>query len=336
MSEIRQPTRDLYVSLILPCHGGDEAAVAASLAEYHATLTAAYSHFEIIVVSDTVDDRAASPLRQALSRLEGLRVIRLAQPGDVDAAVAAGMDTAIGDYVVVQDATVDPAAALAPAVALCEGMGGVVYGVPAARRFRFTPRNLLSKLFASYCRRVLGVDIQRRSSLFRVFSRAAVNSYLQTRGRNRNLRVITTRLGQPTQPFAYSPRPGARASANEGLFSDLNLAFDILASTSEHPLRWVSRAAALIALGNLAYIGYIVAIYLLKDRVAEGWVTLSMQQAAMFTCLFAVLMVVCEYLGKLVLESQQQPYYTVRDEWTSSVLLDPERYRNVVRESAHE
>jgi hypothetical protein len=54
----------------------------------------------------------------------------------------------------------------------------------------------------------------------------------------------------------------------------------------------------------------------------------------MFLFLFLILAVLCEYVGRIVEESQGRPLYYVMDENNSSVLPLDEHAKNIVTESA--
>jgi polyisoprenyl-phosphate glycosyltransferase len=102
---------------------------------------------------------------------------------------------------------------------------------------------------------------------------------------------------------------------------------------STRPLRLVGWLALLAAFLNLAYIGYVFAVRIFKTRVAEGWMTLSLQNAGMFLLLFLILAVVTEYVGRILDETRERPLYYIAEEANSSVMVPSAERRNVVRES---
>jgi hypothetical protein len=325
---------DLFVSVVAPCRNAGPS-FAAALEGVIRVLAEHYSYYEVVIVDDASTDDTPRKTTDLLKVHEGLRLIRLTKPHGVDIAVSAGLDSAIGDFVVVMDPLSDPAAMIPDLVSQCLKTGGVHYGESTGRRSGILHR-LGAAAFAWYCRRHLRVDPQRRSGIFRVFSRAAVNNFTQMKDRSRMLRLMTANLGVEVHSFPYTPTSPSRLLEAGGLFDDLNMAFDILVATSRHPLRWFSRLGVMAAFLNVLYALYVVGIYLFKSRVAEGWVTLSMQQAVMFFFLFLVAAVLCEYVGKILVESQNRPLYTILEERNSSVLVDAAKRRNIVAESPKE
>ena len=153
------------------------------------------------------------------------------------------------------------------------------------------------------------------------------------RDRSRIIRLVSANLGLPTYRFSYTPLGSSGLSPSRRISDDINLAFDILAATSLHPLRFVSRIAIGLAATNVFYAMYVFLVFLVKPHVAEGWVTLSMQSSVMFFFLFLVLAVLGEYVGKVSFEGQDRPLYVVLEERSSSILIDESTRRNVVEES---
>jgi glycosyltransferase involved in cell wall biosynthesis len=332
---------DVFVSVIVPCFNC-EARVTPAVEQVISVLQKNYAYYEIILVDDGSFDETSHRVGVMLKKHEGLRLIRLAKRHGVDVAVSAGLDSAIGDYVVVMDPDIDPPAMIPELVMRCHKATGVHYGI-LSRRARRVHRELLrspfSFLFDWYCRRFLNINIQRQSGLFRIFSRQSVNIFTQIKDKSRMLRLLTANLGVPIYSFAYEPvsknhLKGLTPKRSFG--DDLDMAFDIMVSTSRHPLRWLSRLGFFLAFLNVIYAGYVVAIFLFKADVSKGWVSLSSQNAFMFFFLFILLTFVSEYIGKMVLETQHKPSYSVLEERNSSVLVDSAKRRNVVSESAKE
>ena len=101
-------------------------------------------------------------------------------------------------------------------------------------------------------------------------------------------------------------------------------------ANSPHPLRIASTLGLIAGFINLLYITYIIGVYLFKDHVAEGWVTTNFQSAVMFFFIFIILIVLSEYVGRILDETRHRPLYYVVDELNSSVSVANKDRRNVV------
>lgn len=163
-------------------------------------------------------------------------------------------------------------------------------------------------------------------------SRRAVNALVQLRDRARFLRTLSASVGLDTEAVEYDPAIRRDRARQRTLREGVRLAVNIVVTNSNQPLRLMSLFGLSVALLNLLYMGYIVAIFVLKEQVAEGWVTQSMQNAVMYLCLFLILTVLCEYVGRVLDEVKGRPLYYVAEERQSSVAGSDEQ-RNVVTAS---
>lgn len=296
-------------------------------------LSGAFTNHEIILVDDLADGAASAPLRDLLKSVECLRVIRLSRRLTFDVAVTAGLESSIGDFVVIMDPRSDPPERIPEMVARAAEGIGIVVGVDVNPPPRSWPTSRLAGLFHWYVRKFLGTDLIPNSTNFRVLSRQAVNAVVGIKGRYRQLRFLTSTVGYGRYTISYERLPTG-STGGPSFVTLVSEAADMLIANSTHPLRAVS-LLGLVASGlNLLYLGYVVVIYLIKRDVAPGWTTLSMQTGGMFFLLFLLLAILSEYVGRILAESRVQPLYNVLDELNSSVLLkDVDLRRNVVGES---
>jgi dolichol-phosphate mannosyltransferase len=320
---------DLFISVIVPVLGSGEA-----LGEFATRasriLSAAYTHHEIIFIDCGELPEVTQEISRKLQSIECLRLIRLSRRFTFDVSVIAGLESCIGDYVVIMNPLSDPPE-LIPAMVATAGSGaGLVVGVDESPEPRGWASARLSSLFHWYVRRYLGVDLIPNSTQFRVLSRKAVNAVIGIKGKYRQLRFITSTVGYGSAVMTYQPTHRIRRSFIK-LASE---AADLLIATSSHPLRAVSFLGLGASAVNLFYLFYVLFIYLWKRDVAPGWTTLSLQTGGMFFLLFLLMALLSEYVGRILAETRSEPLYNVSDELNSSVLLnESELKRNVVKDS---
>jgi polyisoprenyl-phosphate glycosyltransferase len=323
------------ISVVVPLEN-DGAIVREFLKDLTGVMQSAFRFYEIILVDDGSDDDTQREVKSLLKETQQVRFMRLSRSFGRDAALSAGIESAIGDYVVTLDPACDPVDAIPAMVERCRGNGGIVHGVAENPRQRSGAREIFGTSFRKYCNRRLGVDLRRGAEDFRVMSRQAVNALLQVRVQNRYLRVLTLTLGYAHEFFPYERRERELGLKRGSFVTELATAVDLLAANTRHPLRMVTAAGLMGAMFNLCYALYVVAVYFVKDDVASGWTTLSLQQSGMFFFICLILAVMSEYIGAILGEVRSRPLYFIAQEENSSVLLEDTVQSSIVKESAPE
>jgi len=295
-----------------------------------------YRFFEIVLVDDGSTDETQQTIDRLLKEVSRVRYLRLSRPFGRDVALSAGIESAIGDYVVTLDPTGDPVEVIPEMVTVCRENGGIVHGVGLNPRPRSGLREFVGNAFRGYCNRRLGVDLKRGAEDFRVMSRQAVNALLQIRSMSRYLRVLTLTLGYHHEFFPYQRNERTVQPKKDSAASEAATAIDLLAAHTRHPLRVVTLAGMVGAVLNLFYAVYVVVIYFVKSNVASGWTTLSLQQSGMFFFICLILAVLSEYVGTILGEVRSRPLYFIAHEANSSVLLEDTVQSSIVKDSKEE
>lgn len=294
---------------------------------------ASYRFFEIILVDDGSTDGTAAAVQPLLKKIRRIRYQKLSRSFGIEVAMSAGIESAIGDFVVTLDPRIDPIEVIPAMIDLCRKSGGIVHGMAENPVHRSALRDWIGGLFRDYCRNHLGVNLKRGVSDLRAMSRQAVNALLQIREHNRYLRLLTLTVGYQHDYFPYAIKPRQGGPRPTSWHEDIAIAIDLLASNTRHPLRMVTAAGLLGAFLNLLYAVYVVTIFLIKPTVAAGWTTLSLQVSGMFFFVCLILAVLSEYVGTILGEVRSRPLYFVAQESNSSVLLEDTVQSSIVSES---
>ena len=329
------PKTECFVSVVAPLWN-DAAIVADFVRETVGLLDAAYTYYELVLVDDGSTDETAERVQELLSVTPCIRFVRLSRHFGDEVAIYAGLETVIGDYVITMMPATDPPALIPRMVEQVQARGGIVIGVRSKRAGPLSAR-VGAKLFYWICNRFLLLDVPEDSTQFRALSRKALNALLQIKESYRYMKVFSAYIGYHHQTLVYDPmaRAGSGQPRQRGFFRSVDLAVNVMVANSTRLLRFVTGVGVIASFLNLLYMVYIVMIAIFKRDVAEGWITLSAQNAGMFFFLFVILTVLGEYIGRILAETQNRPLYYVMEERNSSVLLvDADRQKNVVVDSS--
>jgi polyisoprenyl-phosphate glycosyltransferase len=323
------PVSDVFVSVVAPVRN-DAGILPDFVHEVMAVLRGSYANYELVLVDDASRDDTVVVVDRLLEQYECVRLVRLSRAFGEEIAIAAGLDTVIGDFVVVMMPNQDPPAMIPEMVQRSRQGAGIVFGIRRHRIGESALERLLAHVFYAYNRRLLHLNLPENSSQFRVLSRQAVNAVVQIRDQHRYLRLLSANVGYATAGIVYEPMMRNPLRARRPLLERISVAMDMIVANSTHPLRVVTGLGMAGALLNVLYTLYILGVYMFKDEVSEGWTTLSLQSAGMFFLVFLVLTVLSEYVGHILAEVGHRPLYYVEGEHNSPVLLADQDRRNVV------
>lgn len=324
----------LFVSVVAPL-GNDADIVERFVSEVAEVLGANYRHFEIILVDDGSTDDTTARIGKLLTEQGNLRVIPLSRPFGQEIAISAGLDSAIGDFVVVMLPNCDPPELIPSMIERARSGIGMVFGVRSDRSTDPLLHRLGARLFYLIAS-VRGLPIQRDATHFRVLSRETVNALTRIRSPKRYLKTLSHSVGYGAQAMPYQFRYRRARARRRSLGQLGHLAADIVVTNTTWPLRAVSNAAIVTSGLALLFLTYVIAVFLAKDDVAEGWVSVAGPLAFLFAVLFLVLGVLGHYLVR-VLDSQADGplYHTLGERGSvgSSVIAE---HRNVVTRSVED
>ena len=323
-----------FLSVVIPLH--DDADIAESLVtEVMAVLSENYQFYELVLVDDCSSDLTQSVISDQLTQHSGIRLIRLSRRCGTDIAITAGLESSIGDFVVVMDAASDPPSEIPRMVqyATQERASDVVLGHATNARAEGWLFQGLRVAFHFIAARWLGLNFPRQRHSLRGLTRRAVNAITRVKQKQRHLSLLCCSIGYRQSTFEYQKAYRTNRPSQRKLREAIDLGLAAVVMSSISPLRLVTYTGVLAGMLNLAYVAYVFLVNLVKPDVAQGWTTLSLQISTMFVLVFAILVVMSEYISRILDEAQERPLYHVVDELTSTTSGIQPQLRNVIENS---
>jgi glycosyltransferase involved in cell wall biosynthesis len=319
---------DCFVSVIAPIRDDSEI-IEEFIRETVPILRDNFKNYELLLIDDDSRDDSVQKVGGLLSRYEGIRLVQLSRHFGLEMAISAGLESVIGDYVVVVLPYMDPPQVIPALVERSLAGNDVVFGVRTDIGHESWSFRVGSRLFHWYCERFLQFELPRDSTQLRCLSRMALNAITQIKDSYRYMRLASVYVGYPHQTFSYTPIDRGAHRHKRNMFKTIGTAIDLIIENSRHPLRFVTWTGLLAAVLNMIYIIYVPIVYILKSDIQKGWTTLSLQSAGQFLIVTLMLTVLSEYVGRILERLRDRPFYYVRGEQSSSVLLVPEKRYNV-------
>lgn len=279
-----------------------------------------YKYYELLLIDNGSSDFTDRSVQSLQQNTPNLRLIRLSRRHDVETALAAGLENCLGDFVIVMDANFDPPSLIPHLIEQSLTGSDVVIAVREDREDQPWLRRKLAVGFYKVASQLLGYSLQPNATHFRVFSRQVVNSLTRIGNKNRYLKYLNALIGykQTYLPYQRIFRSGYRKKE----LSILRLALagiDIIISNSPTPLRLASFLGIISSALSLLYFGYILVVTIVKQKIAEGWITTNLMISVMFFLLFLILTILSEYVARILDETKDRPLYFIEYESNSLV-----------------
>ncbi len=319
---------NIFVSVVLVVDEYAES-VADKTQQLAALLKVRYANYEVLVLDNGISRRQLDEVKGILQAVPCIRVIRLSKNHDTDTAIFAGVEAAIGDHVCLLYNT-DPIE-LVPQFIEKNQKRDLVFGIARNLTRRSYPEAIGARVFYWYSKRYLDIKVSRKSTYFICMNRSVANALTRSGRFVRHIRHMARRVGFTASTFEYDLPEGGQPYTHTRSATLVSRAIDLTSSYSSHPLRVLSYMGIIAGLLNILYAIYVVVINLSQNDIAKGWTTLSLQSSFMFFFLFMILAALSEYIGKILIETQQEPPYHIMQELSSTISIADETRRNVTK-----
>jgi glycosyltransferase involved in cell wall biosynthesis len=293
------------------------------------------SDYELIVVDNASIDNSISRL-QALASEQGLpnlQVYALTKEVDTDTASWVGLENALGDFVAVFNPAVDDLDFLPEMLAHAVSGSDVVFALNQQPYPRTLAYRLAFATFNILYKRLSGINLANEAPPYRVLSKRVVNFILQHPQPAITYRHLPATGGFAKTTLHYRSTLPETAKPRR-LGHSVDRGMRLLVSTTRAPMRLVTTLSLFGAVANLLYSLYVLFIAFYKDNIAEGWISLSLQQSGMFFLISLVLLVLGEYILNMASLSNEGPLYHIAQEFTSARISRREKLNIQEQESS--
>jgi dolichol-phosphate mannosyltransferase len=279
--------------------------------------------YEVVAVDDGSTDATVARLVQLRTEWPELRVVSLRRNVGHQTALAAGLRSAHGDYVVSIDADLqDPPETIGDMLAVAREQGiDVVYGVRNDRSSDTIFKRRTAGAYYWMMRRLVGPWVSDQAGDFRLMSRAVVDVLNALPEQRPVYRLVVPSLGFPSAEVTYVRAERVAGETKYPLSKMIKLTLDSVTSFSATPLRiatWLGLLSFFLCLGLM--ISGLVAWGF--GATVPGWTSLYIA-----VLLFGGLQLIClgllgEYIGRIYAATQNRPQFLVARDTADEVAFD--------------
>lgn len=299
------------LSVVIPIK--DEAEVLPLLADALLPVLRGLGTYEVIFVDDGSTDRSRELVLKMRAEEPAIKLVALSRNFGQQAAMAAGLDHATGDAVVLMDADLQDPPSVIPDLVDEWRNGHEVVIAARSRRDEGWMKRTPAKLFYKLLRRLTDVDIPMDTGDFCLMDRRAADVLRNLPERTRWTRGLRSWIGFRQTTVSYERPQRAAGETKYSVRRLLNLATDALFAFSSAPLRlatWLGFAAAMI---GTIYLIVAVFAYAFFPRVPPGWTSIIGFVLVLGGVQLIVVGLLGQYVSRVYDESKGRPLYIVAD-----------------------
>lgn len=307
------------IPVIIPAYNEeDNLAQITKRLEDLATRVKAYN-FEFLFINDGSKDKTLELLKQSATKDKRISYVDFSRNFGKEIAVAAGIDHAQGDAVVIMDADGQEPPELIPEMIKWWEQG---YDDVYARRNKKNDgkvRKFMSHTYYRTLQKTTRIPIQIDTGDFRLFSRKCVEALRQFREASRQNKALFSWIGFKKKEICFDqpPRMAGSSKWKFGFLSTenslINLAIDGFTSFTTLPLRFISIAGLVISFISLIYIIVILVQAAMGVPRIGGFNTLLIAVLFLGGVQLISLGVIGEYVGRIFIETKRRPLYLIED-----------------------
>lgn len=280
-----------------------------------AVLEGETAEFELLFVDDGSSDGSLDLLLELQKADSRIRILELSRNFGHQMALAAGLEHARGEAVVMMDSDLQHPPELIPEMASRWREGNeVVCAIRLETEGAGLWKNLTSRFFYFFFRRLSEVQIPPGSAEFRLLDRTVVESFKEMPERALFIRGMVHWAGFRRAEVSYNAGPRTKESGKYSVLSMARLALDGITSFSSLPLYLAAFAGCLLSSIGFLYALYALYARLFTDRVVEGWASVLIAVLVLGGGQLIALGVIGAYLARIYDEVKRRPRYLVRRE----------------------
>lgn len=303
------------ISIIVPCYNEEEAMPLFYDEICKTASTFDKVDFEFIFVNDGSRDRTLEVARDLAKKDKRVRYVSFSRNFGKEAAMLAGLEYSVGDYVAIMDADLqDPPSMLHD---MYDGIKNEGYDCVATRRVnrKGEPpiRSFFAKCYYKLINRISDTEIVDGARDYRLMSRQMVDSILSLKEYNRFSKGIFSWVGYNTKWLEYKNVERVAGTTKWNFWKLFLYSLESIVAFSTVPLAISSIIGIMFFLISMIMIVFIIVRTITFGDPVAGWPSLVCIIFFVSGVQLFGIGVIGQYLSKLYLEVKGRPVYIVKE-----------------------
>ena len=303
------------ISVIVSCYNEEEALplfyeemsrVMAEMKKYQ---------FELIFVNDGSKDNTLEVIKKLQKKDERVRFVSFSRNFGKEAAMLAGLDYSVGDYVTLMDADLqDPPKMLPEMVKFIEEEGYDCVGTRRVTRKGEPPiRSFFARRFYKIINRMSKVEMVDGARDYRLMTRQMVDSIIGCREYNRYSKGLWSFVGFKTKWLEFENVERVAGETKWSFWKLFKYAIEGIVAFTTAPLTIAAFLGILFCFIAFIMIIVIICKTLIWGDPVGGWPSLACIIIFVSGIQLFFMGIFGEYLAKTYLETKKRPIYIVKE-----------------------
>ncbi|WGK69811.1 hypothetical protein P0082_02815 [Candidatus Haliotispira prima] len=283
----------------------------------HDAMSKEYHFFEIMLLKQNT---IISDCLDLLNKVNNVRVLEVFSSVDIEVAYTVLLENSIGDYLVLMDMKYNRIDDLLNILSERKS-----YDMIIGERKRETFSNFeiaTFKIIKIIILMITNIKIDNflSNSNFFVVNRKVINWIIKSQS---NMSILFLKKSNDSfRIHRYTYSSFGKINKRRAFWQNINFAINIIGNYSNRLIRIGTMLSLIVAIANLFYMFYALALFIFKADIVSGWTSINLYNSAMNFVLFLVVGIFGEYI-RISFQSRKNNNlcYEVLDEKGSVVLL---------------
>jgi dolichol-phosphate mannosyltransferase len=272
------------------------------------------NNWEMILIEDASGDRSWQEIERLSLTDKRIKGLKLSRNFGQHAALTAGLDRALGDWIVLMDCDLQDQPEEIPKLYLkaCDG-----WDIVKARRSLRQDSWLRRQASYTFYRLLSYLTETQQDptiSNFGIYSRPVIHAVTSLRESLRYFPAMIQWVGFKAAAIDVEHAPPGTRASSYSLRKLLRLAFDVMISFSEKPLKLAMKLGFIIAGISFVWALILILRALFLGRVVAGWTSLIVSTWFLSGLIISITGIVGIYVGRTYSEVKQRPIYVIEKE----------------------
>ena len=306
----------MKLSVVIPCYN-EEANVAPLYEACMAALKEKVESFELVFVNDGSRDNTWQALKNLYANAAcPVKIINLSRNFGKEAAMYAGLQKTVGDYVTLLDADLQQS----PDIVL--QMVEFLDNNPEYDSVAAYQDNRIEGRFITWCKkafyrlmdRICEINLHEGASDFRTFRRTVAQSLMDVTEVHRFSKGIFSWVGYNTHFIPYQAQPRQNGTTTWSFWKLLKYAFNGIISYTTFPLQIATGVGSLMAFLSLIYmIVVVVQKYGFGMEFPNGYPTIIVLILLIGGLQLITLGIIGEYIARIYIQGKHRPIFIAKE-----------------------